>query len=576
MRVGAIGYTGADVRPRRLYRSLCPASEGHTTISEKPSIARSTAMMSTLTLVSRVTGLLRAWAMAIALGTSVLGAAYSVCNNIPNMIFEFVAGGIIASLFIPTFMELREQKSEEEAWRFTSHIFNLAVLSLAVIGIVGTLFPGPFVWTQTFRLPPDKAAIVVPVATYLFRFFALQVVLYGAGAIISALLNSQRSYFWPAVGPIFNNVVAIAAMLGFAALHGQLAGAGMTSGLAPVVLAAGTTLAVVVMFAVQVPAVLKTGWRWSWGLGLHDPAIRRLLRLAVPTVIYVATNLIAVSFRNASAFAATPDSSGPAILTYAWMFYQLPYGILAVALATAVFTELADAAGRQDTEDFRSIFSRGLRATGVLILPTSAMLVALATPLLRLFRFGAFTAADIPLVAGALRWWAAGLVFYAVTMFLLRTFYSLKDTRTPMIVNLVLTFAVQIVLYWVLSTGVGGWHGIGIDGIPIADSIFYLCISVVLAVLLRRRIGGYDARGVTLTYVRMALASAIGALFAWGLAALIAGTVAGIPGALLQIGVGGFVGLAVAFGLGRLFGVTEVSYATQLIGRAMRRTRARS
>ena len=534
-------------------------------------------MMSTLTLVSRITGLLRAWAMAVVLGTYVLGAAYSVCNNIPNMIFEFVAGGIIASLFIPTFMELREQKSDEEAWRFTSHIFNLAVVSLSIIGIIGTFFPGPFVWTQTFRLPPAQAAVVVPVATYLFRFFALQVVLYGAGSIISALLNSQRQYFWPAVGPIFNNVVAIATMLAFGAMHGQLSGPGMTQGWAIVVLAAGTTLAVVVMFAVQIPAVLKTGWRWSWGFGLHDPAIRRLLRLAVPTVLYVATNLIAVSFRNASAFAATPDSSGPAILTYAWMFYQLPYGILAVALATAVFTELADAAGRQDTDEFRSIFSRGMRATGVLILPTSAMLVALAIPLMRLFRFGAFHTSDIPVVAGALRWWAAGLVFYAATMFLLRTFYSLKDTYTPMWVNLILTFAVQILLYWILTTGIGPWHGLGIDGIPIADSVFYLCISIVLAILLRKKIGGYDARGVAVTYVRMAIASVVGAGVAWGIAQLLASSMgSGIGSALTQIATGGIIGLLVAFGVARMLGVAEISVATDMVARVISRRGGRS
>jgi putative peptidoglycan lipid II flippase len=446
---------------------------------------------------------------------------------------------------------------------------------LAVIGILGTVFPEPFVWTQTFRLSPDKAAVVVPVATYLFRFFSLQVVLYGAGAIISALLNSQRSYFWPAVGPIFNNIVAIAAMLTFAALHGELTGPGVTAGLAPVVLAAGTTLAVVVMFAVQLPAVLKTGWRWSWGLGLRDPAIHRLLRLAVPTVIYVATNLVAVSFRNASAFAATPDSSGPAVLTYAWMFYQLPYGILAVALATAVFTELSDAAGKQDTGEFRSIFSRGLRATVILILPTSAMLIALATPLMRLFRFGAFTAADIPIVASAIRWWAAGLVFYAVTMFLLRTFYSLKDTRTPMWVDLVLTFGMRLGLYVALSTGVGGWHGLGVNGIPIADSIFYLCVAAVLAVLVYKRIDGYDVYGAALVFARMTLASVVGALVAWGLAALIAQAVGGVPGALLQIAVGGVLGIVAALGLGRLLGVTEVSFATQLFDRAIRRTKKR-
>lgn len=541
----------------------------------KPSIARSTAMMSTLTLLSRVTGLLRAWSMALALGTSVLGSAYSVCNNIPNMIFEFVAGGILSSLFIPTFMEIREQRSEEDAWRFTSHVFNLAVLALAVVGLVGTFFPEPFVWTQTFRLSAEKAAQVVPVATYLFRFFALQVVLYGAGAIISALLNSQRSYFWPAAGPIFNNLVAIAAMFGFRALHGQLSGPEMMAGPAPVVLAAGTTLAVFAMIAVQVPAVLKSGWRHSWGLGLTDPDVRRMLSLAVPTIAYVATNMVAVSFRNASAFAASPTGNGPAVLQYAWMFYQLPYGILAVALATAVFTELADAAGRRDMSEFRATFSRGMRATAVLILPTSLTLIALATPLLRLLRFGAFTAADVPVVAGALRWWAAGLIFYASTMFLLRTFYSLKDTVTPMWVNLVLTFFVQITLYWLLPTGVGTWAGFGINGIPMADAVFYLCTSVALGLLIRRRVGDYGAGAVVGTMVRMGVASAVGALAAWGVTLGVGRVAEGFFSAVVQIVAGGTVGLTIAFALGRLLGVSEVSDALAMGRRVLGRRGAR-
>ena len=304
--------------------------------------------MSTATTLSRVTGFLRMWATAYALGATGLMSAYSVANNIPNMIFELVAGGIISSLFIPTFMELRESADEETAWKFTSHVFNLAVLSLGVLAVIGTLFPQPFVWTQTFRLPSAQASTVVSSATFFFRFFAIQVVLYGAGAIISGLLNSQRAYFWPAVGPIFNNLVAIATMIAFAALRGNV-------GIALVVLATGTTLGVVAMFAVQLPAVFRTGWRYSWGLGLGDPALRRMLRLAIPTVIYVVTNLVAVSFRNASAFAVSPQ--GPSVLTYAWIFYQLPYGILAVALATAIFTELADAAGRRDYSEFKVTFA---------------------------------------------------------------------------------------------------------------------------------------------------------------------------------------------------------------------------
>jgi putative peptidoglycan lipid II flippase len=342
-----------------------------------------------------------------------------------------------------------------------------------------------------------------------------------------------------------------------------------------VVLAAGTTLAVLVMFAVQVPALLKSGWRHSWGLGLDDPALRRMMWLAVPTIIYVVTNLVAVSFRNASAFAVPGlNGSGPSILTYAWIFYQLPYGILAVALATAVFTELADAAGRQDNDEFKSTFLRGLRTTGVLMLPTSALLIALATPLVSLYRVGAFAESDVPLVVGALRWWASGLIFYASTMFLLRTFYSLKDTRTPMTVNLGLT-VIQVGLYVVLSTGVGSWPGLGINGLPIADVVFFALSSIALAILLRRRIGGYDLRGVGSVFARMLVASVVAASAAWLIARAIAPLAGGIGGSLLQVAVGGIAGLALAVAMGRLLRVREVSVAIDGFKRLATRSRNR-
>ncbi|TLM97520.1 MAG: murein biosynthesis integral membrane protein MurJ, partial [Actinobacteria bacterium] len=321
----------------------------------KPSIARSTATMSTATTLSRVTGFVRMWATAFALGATALASSYNVANNIPNMIFELVAGGILSSLFIPTFLEIREQRDEEDAWKFASHVFNLSVLALGAVALFGVLMPQVFIWTQTFRLPAGEAEQIRGTAEFFFRFFAIQIVFYGGGMVMQGLLNAQRRYVWTALGPVFNNLVVIATMFAVAYI-----GATTTTGL--VVLAVGTTLGVFVMFAVMVPDLRRGGIRYTPELGLSDPAIRRMLWLAVPTVIYTVTNLVAVSFRNASAFAVAEN--GPSVLMYAWTFYQLPYGILAVALATAVFTELSEAAGRKDTHAFGEHLISGLRTTG--------------------------------------------------------------------------------------------------------------------------------------------------------------------------------------------------------------------
>jgi len=237
--------------------------------------------MSTATTLSRVTGFARMWATGFALGVTGLAASYSVANNIPNMIFEFVAGGILSALFIPTFMEVKAARSEQDAWRFASHVFNLAVLALGAVAVVGTVWPEPFIWTQTFRASGEQSEAVRRSAELFFRFFAIQIVVYGAGMVIQGLLNAQRKYLWVALGPVFNNIVVIGTMFAYAGL------VTVDPNAALILLAVGTTFGVVVMFAVMLPELIRTGIHYTPELGLRDPAIRKMLVLAVPTMIYV-------------------------------------------------------------------------------------------------------------------------------------------------------------------------------------------------------------------------------------------------------------------------------------------------
>lgn len=519
--------------------------------------------MSVATTLSRVTGFVRTWATAYALGATTLAASYSVANNIPNMIFELVAGGILSALFIPTFMELQEREGEERAWRFASHVFNLAVVSLGFVALLGFLLPQPFIWTQTFRLPPGGSESVRTLGEFFFRFFAIQVVVYGGGMVIQALLNARRRYLWTALGPVFNNLVVIGVMIGADAI-----GAGTKSGL--VFLAAGTTLGVVAMFAVMVPDLVRAGIRYTPEFGLSDPDVRKMLLLGLPTLLYVGTNLLAVSFRNASAFAVAEN--GPAVLMYAWNFYQLPYGILAVALATAVFTELSEAAGKRDMGQFKGHLTNGLRTTLVLIVPSAAALIALAEPLVSLYRVGAFASDAIGPVTLVLRWWGVALVFFATMMFLLRSFYSLRDTKTPAIVNLFLTM-MQIGLYWVLTTGFRTWPGLGLAGIPISDAVFYAVMVAVLAALLRRKVGSYDLSSVTATFVKMVFASTLGGVLAFWVAGLVTARMAGLGGALTAVMVGGVLTFLTAGAVGHLMGVPEVSSAIGQMRRVLARGR---
>jgi putative peptidoglycan lipid II flippase len=520
--------------------------------------------MSAGTIISRALGFVRTWAMAFALGASLartgpipIASAFYISNNIPNMIYELVAGGILSSMFVPIFLEKHLREGENGALRLANTLFSLFLLVLGAVALIGTIFPQPFVWTQTFT----KSAADTELAVYLFRFFAVQIIFYAFVALTTGVLNSYRKFFASALAPAFNNIVVIVVLLGF-----YVPLRDTNPHLAIVALGVGTTLGVVALFVAQVPALMRLGFRWHWSLDLKDPYLRKMLRKGLWLLAYVGVNMVQISFRNAFATSTMPE--GSAMLGYAWMWYQLPYGVLAVSYITASFTELSETANHQQWDGFKGYFSRGLRAMSLLILPCAAMLIALSGSLVSLFRYGSFPAAAVPLVATLLVGWALGLFFYATSILVLRAFYAMQDTRTPAIVNAVLT-VLQVALYWFLPRIIGG--PFALVGIPLADTVFFGLLLTAMLVILRRRIGGFGFSHVFDGWGRSLLAAVVGGLVAWGV------TIAFAPlggGTLVNIGrivVGATAGLFSSYGVLHLLRIDEVSYLDRLLRRVFGR-----
>jgi putative peptidoglycan lipid II flippase len=533
-------------------------------------VARSTALMSASTAASRVTGFVRTWAMAVALGVTVssaggipIASSYNLANNLPNMVYELLAGGVLSAMFVPIFMERIQRDGRDAAYGAARTLYSVVLVVLGSVALLGTLLPQPFVLIQTFTVSPDKAELAV----YFFRFFAVQIVFYGWCAVTTGILNSQRRFFAPAIGPLVNNLVVIVALLGFyLPLHSS------NMPLAKAALAVGTTLGVVSLLITQLPTLLGLGFRFRWSWDLADPTLRKLLRKSVPIVGYVTVNLIAVTFRNAFATRAFLD--GSAALMYAWMWYQLPFGVLAVAYITAIFPELSEMAVAQDWTAFKTTFSRALRVMTLLILPMAAMLVALSVPLVKLYRVGAFPAEAVPLVASVLAAWSLGLLSFSLYMLTLRAFYAQQDSLTPMITNAALA-VVHVGLYWGL-TSMTAWGDMRLVGIPVADALFYTLHTVVLLVILRRRRGGLDGRRVLSTLSRVAVASIAGGAVAWGVTYLTPALGASRLGFMLQLLGGGVLGLGTAYGLAALMRVDELHDGAAMVRRVFDRVRPKA
>ena len=170
-------------------------------------------MMSAATLVSRLTGFIRTWAMAFALGNTFLAASYSLANNLPNMIYELVAGGVLSTAFLPIYLQQRNMRSRKEANKYASNLLSVTIVLLGVISLLASIFAPQVMVTQS--LFSSASNETVEAAIWLFRFFAFQIVFYGISAVFGGLLNAERRYFWPAVSSIFMNIISIITFFGY-------------------------------------------------------------------------------------------------------------------------------------------------------------------------------------------------------------------------------------------------------------------------------------------------------------------------------------------------------------------------
>ncbi|MDR3315103.1 MAG: murein biosynthesis integral membrane protein MurJ [Coriobacteriales bacterium] len=464
-----------------------------------PTIGRSAATMSVATTISRITGFLRTWAMAFALGNTMLTSAYSIANNVPNLIYELVAGGVLISAFLPIYLAQLEKHGKQGASHYASNLMSIAVVLLGLAALLASLFAPQVIFTQTFL----TQGIDARTAVFFFRFFTVQIVFYGVGAIISGLLNAHRSFLWPALGPIFNNIVVIAALFAypFIARVNPLA--------ALVVLAIGTSIGVFAMFIVQIPALIKLKIPLRFHIDFSDPALKETLKLALPASCFIITQVVVISIQNAVALNVT--AQGPATLQFAWLWFQLPYGIIGVALSTALLTEMSAASAAGDWASFKAQVKLGVRTTFFLIIPLAAIIFTLSNQLAGLYHAGAFSYGDVLMVARTLGVWCLALPFYAVYMLIFRVFSSLRDLSRFIVID-ICGRTLQVIGYFVLTRGIGGWAGLGLLGIPTADLITYVLLTCACLILLRRRIGSWGLTGAFIDCLKILAATVLAIL----------------------------------------------------------------
>ena len=523
-------------------------------------VAKSTAVMSLCTLVSRATGFVRTWAMAFALGNTVMAAGFSLANNLPNMIYELVAGGVLSTAFLPIYMQQRNQHGTKASSDYASNLLSIAVVFLGVIALLASIFAPQVIMTQS--LFSSASSETVTSAVWFFRFLAFEIVFYGISAVFSGILNAEREFFWPAISSVFMNVIAIIGFFGYPFIASSNTQAA-TTWLGITMLAS-----IAVMAFVQLPALLKTGIRFRFLIDFNGEGFRDTIKLALPAIACTAINLVSLSIMNSCALHVA--ANGPSSISYAWMWYQFPYGVLGVALSTAMFTEMSDAVSRKDRIRFRENMLAGLSTTLMLIIPMAAMLFSCAYELIGLYSAGRFSAGDIEPIATLLMGWAINLPIYAAYMFVYRVFSALKDMKTVAICNAVLT-CFQV-LFYVTFTGViklGPFEGFGLIGIAVGDICFYTLMLITLLTILQKRMRSLNIASIAPSVFKVTIASLVGGVAAFFLSRALDGLLSTTTavGSFIALVITGVVGLSIIWVGCRILHVDEISRMVDAVRR---------
>lgn len=474
----------------------------HVASSQAPAsrIVRAAGIVMAATVIARLLGLVRQMIIGRLFGTTLAMDAFVAANRVPETLYLVVAGGALASAFIPVFTGLLTRGDRPGAWRLASQVANLIVLVVALLSLLAAILARPIVSQLLVpKMPAEGQLLTVE----LLRIMLVSTVVFSISGLLMGVLNAQQHFLLPAVAPVFYNLgiiggaVLLAPTMG---IHG---------------VAVGVVAGAILHLLVQLPGLRGQGAAYSLGLGLDSPAVRQVARLMAPRVLGLAVTQVNfwVNINLASAFGEGAVSA----LEYAMRLMMLPLGVVAQAVGIAAFPTFAELVAEGELDKVRRTLASTLRGVLFLALPATVGLLVLRVPIIQLlFERGEFTAESTKSVAWALAFFAVGLMGHAGLEIVVRAYYALHDTKTPVTVGsgaMVLNILLSIVLSRAFDAADWMPHG----GLALANSIATLIEVGTLLWLLRGRLRGVEAQWLFGGLYRSSLAAAVmgGGLWLW-------------------------------------------------------------
>jgi putative peptidoglycan lipid II flippase len=439
--------------------------------------------------ISSLTGLVTTMLVSRAFGTSAELDAFYAANRLTEIIFNLMAGGALASAFIPTFTEFLAHKDHEGAWRLASSIANLVLLALSIIAILAAI-TAPWI-VRNILAPgfddPDQIELTVD----LLQIMLISSVIFGISGLIMGILNAHQHFALPAIAPAFYRLGWI---LGIWLLVPRIGIYGLGWG---VVIGASLHL------IIQIPGFINRQAKYFPQVNLRNPSVREVGRLMAPRLLGVA--VVQINFLVNTIIASGQPEGSLAAINFALALMIMPQAVIAQATAIAALPTFSEQVARGNLDEMRSSLGSTLRGILFLSLPASLGLILLRDPLVSLLlERGAFDITSTELVSWALLWYGVGLIGHSLLEIIVRAFYAMKDTRTPVLIGAVaMTLNVILSLFFSSLFEDIGWapHG----GLALANSVATALECAALLYIIQRRL-----KGLGLGQMRLGILATLG------------------------------------------------------------------
>lgn len=498
------------------------------------------------TLISRILGYLRDFAIVYVFGGGRVADIYFASFRIANLLRRALGEGALGASMVPVLTEER-QKGPENAQELFSAIWTAVAFTALVLVVLGILFAGPIVWALNpgFAEDPEKLAWTVDLTRVMFP----QLLFVTMAAVLTAGLNERKSFFLPAFAPVMFSLSILgylgAVRLGW--LHPDSPKAELTG------LAIACVVGGILQWLIQAWPLAREGYAMRLRAPWKHPGMKKITRLMGPSFLGIASDQINAQLEL---FWASWLVHGAITALYnSNRLMQLPLALFGIATATVALSHLSDMAAPARSADFMRTLRSGLRGIGFILLPAAAGLIVLGEPIIAaLLEHGQFTHQHTLLTYDALLFLSVGLAAYGFNKVLIMAFYALQDAKTPLYLSLV-----RLAMNAVLMPLLMGPFGVG--GITLASAFSAWTATGLFLLLLGRRVGNLVDGAMALN-----LAKTLAASVAMGLAVWLAAR--GLRSNFLKVLVGVPLGGAVFFALSFLLRIEERALLTRLVKRA--------